>query len=114
MAAQLDFYNYDETTKISTALDGTYSLGDIFKGASGIGALRIYNSGTKTAVNPIVSFASCFSSVKIQIGKDYLLVKIMTMIKLFLLKTLRQENLQLVKIFMSRISMLMITNLHSQ
>ena len=56
MAAQLDFYSYDETTKISTALNGTYSLGDIFKGASGIGALRIYNSGTKTAVNPTVSF----------------------------------------------------------
>ena len=56
MAAQLDFYSYDETTKISTALNGTYSLGDIFKGASGIGTLRIYNSGTKTAVNPIVSF----------------------------------------------------------
>ena len=36
MAAQLDFYSYDEITKMSTALDGNYSLGDIFKGASGV------------------------------------------------------------------------------
>ena len=58
MAAQLDFYSYDETTKMSTALDGNYSLGDIFKGASGIGTLRVYNSGTKTAVNPVLSLGA--------------------------------------------------------
>ncbi len=77
MAAQLDFYSYDETTKISTALSGTYSLGDIFKGASGIGALRIYNSGTKTAVNPIVSFEAYNNNTSIldwkglSFSKDY-------------------------------------------
>ena len=77
MAAQLDFYSYDETTKISTALNGTYSLGDIFKGASGIGALRIYNSGTKTAVNPTVSFEAYNNNTSIldwkglSFSKDY-------------------------------------------
>ena len=32
MAAQLDFYKYDEITKVSTILNGEFSLGDIFKG----------------------------------------------------------------------------------
>ena len=55
MAAQLDFYKYDEITKVSTILDGEFSLGDIFKGTEGIGSLRLYNSGNKTAVKPVLT-----------------------------------------------------------
>ena len=55
MAAKLDFYSYDATTKTESLLKGTYSLGDIFKGSSSIGALKIYNSGDKKAVKPILS-----------------------------------------------------------
>ena len=55
MAAQLDFYKYDEITKVSTILNGEFSLGDIFKGTEGIGSLRLYNSGNKTAVKPILT-----------------------------------------------------------
>ena len=53
MAAKLDFYSYDATTKTESLLKGTYSLGDIFKGSSSIGALKIYNSGDKKAIKPI-------------------------------------------------------------
>ena len=30
MAAKLDFYSYDATTKTESLLKGTYSLGDIY------------------------------------------------------------------------------------
>lgn len=54
MAAKLDFYSYDGITKVSSLLDGTYSLGDILKGSSEIGTLQVYNSGDKKAINPIL------------------------------------------------------------
>lgn len=58
MAAKLDFYSYDKETKISTLLDGNFSLGNIFKGSFGIGTLRVFNSGDKTAINPIIKISS--------------------------------------------------------
>lgn len=58
MAAQLDFYSYDPETRMSTLLDGSYSLGDIFKGSSAIGTLRVYNSGTSKATKPTLAIAA--------------------------------------------------------
>lgn len=58
MGAKIDFYKYDESTKVSSLLDGTFSLGDIFKGSSGIGALRLYNSGDAKATSPVLSMSA--------------------------------------------------------
>lgn len=65
MPAKLDFYSYDLTTKVSTPLNGTFSLGNIFKGSLGIGTLRLYNSGNKKAINPILKISSYNDNLEI-------------------------------------------------
>ena len=57
MTVSLDYYLYDQSTKLKTLISDALDMGSLFKGSESKTAIAIYNSGDETAIKPMVSVA---------------------------------------------------------